>query len=111
MCNQTDEEPGPPLNEKVIGRSARLVALPPSLVYAIKKKVAWGFPSSSLITIVPAVARYLISTPLIVTELVVSESSSLGSLLSDLDSSFLGSSDFLSVLSLVVAGFFSSAVS
>jgi len=64
----------------------------------MKKIEACGLPSSSFITIVPAVALYVTLTPLIVTVLVVSESSSFVSFLSGFGSSFaapLASSFFL----------------
>src|SRR3990172_2352765 len=74
-CSQTEEEPGPPLNENVRGRLDE--SLTPSFVYATKKICARGFsPSasfsrsavSSFNTIVPAVTLYLITLPLILTE-------------------------------------------
>src|ERR1700677_2106055 len=48
----------------------------------MKKKESWGLPSSSFMTREPAVALYSISTPLIVTVLVVSENWSFNSFLS-----------------------------
>src|SRR2546430_701919 len=51
MCSQTDDDPGPPLNVNVTGRRAGST---PSRVYATKKKLARGFPSSSFRTIVAA---------------------------------------------------------
>ena len=51
MCNHTEDEPGPPLNVNVIGRRAGST---PSRVYETKKKFAFGVPSSSFKTIVPA---------------------------------------------------------
>ncbi len=51
MCSHTDDEPGPPLNVNVTGRRA---GFSPSFVYAVKKMLAAGVPSSFFITIVPA---------------------------------------------------------
>ena len=61
MCSQTEEDPGPPLNENVMGRRDLSVAL--SSVYATYKMLARAFPSSRLRTSVPAVAVYASSVP------------------------------------------------
>ena len=53
-CSHTDDEPGPPLNAKVIGRCAG--SSTPVFVYATKKTLAVTLPSSSLSGSVPAVA-------------------------------------------------------
>src|SRR5215475_2397872 len=65
-CSHNEPAPGPPLNANVIGRFAASFAS--SFVYATKNTLAFGVPSSSFITIVPAVAVYLISCPLMRTE-------------------------------------------
>src|SRR3990167_1941042 len=98
MCSHTDDEPGPPLNENVIGRLA--LSFTPSLIYATKNICARGLSISaslslshisSLRTIVPVVTVYLIVLPLILTECLVSTKLSLGIGFSSFFSSFFSS--------------------
>src|SRR5882672_7018063 len=61
ICSHNEPAPGPPLNANVIGRF--VASCTSSRVYATKNTLAFGVPSSSLSSIVPAVAVYLISCP------------------------------------------------
>ena len=88
-CSHTEEDPGPPLKEKVSGRSLRSSAR--SATYAMKKMWAWSSSFFSSFTgSIPVVTEYLSALPEIVASWLVTTGSAIS--VSGLDSVSCGAS-------------------